>query len=56
MDSLSTALGKFHFALCRVAYPAQRVELLKYFKATRPFFDYMSEVLTMDLNGVSLIE
>ena len=31
-------------------------ELLKYFKATRPFFDYMSEVLTTDLNGVSLID
>ena len=25
------------------------------FKAVRPFFDYMSEVLTTDLNGVSLI-
>ena len=26
------------------------------FKAIRPFFDYMSEVLTTDLNGVSLFE
>ncbi|MEP3836943.1 MAG: DUF2461 domain-containing protein [Algibacter sp.] len=26
------------------------------FKAIRPFFDYMSDVLTTDLNGVSLIE
>ena len=26
------------------------------FKALRPFFDYMSEVLTTDLNGVSLID
>ncbi len=26
------------------------------FKAIRPFFDYMSEVLTTDLNGVSLLE
>lgn len=25
------------------------------FKAARPFFDYMSEVLTTDLNGVSII-
>jgi uncharacterized protein (DUF2461 family) len=25
------------------------------FKAMRPFFDYMSEVLTTDLNGVSTI-
>ena len=30
-------------------------QVLKYFKATRPFFDYMSEVLTTDSNGVSLI-
>lgn len=26
------------------------------FKAIRPFFDYMSDVLTTDLNGVSLID
>jgi len=26
------------------------------FKALRPFFDYMSEVLTTDLNGASLID
>ncbi len=26
------------------------------FKAIRPFFNYMSEILTTDLNGVSLIE
>ncbi|NNC71115.1 MAG: DUF2461 domain-containing protein, partial [Flavobacteriaceae bacterium] len=26
------------------------------YKALRPFFDYMSEVLTTDLNGVSLID
>lgn len=31
-------------------------EVLKYFNATRPFFDYMSEVLTTDCNGISLIE
>jgi uncharacterized protein (TIGR02453 family) len=31
-------------------------EVLKYFKATGPFFDYMSEVLTTDLNGVSTLE
>jgi uncharacterized protein (TIGR02453 family) len=29
-------------------------DLLKTFKAMRPFFDYMSEVLTTDSNGVSL--
>lgn len=27
-----------------------------YFQELRPFFDYMSEVLTTDMNGVSLIE
>ena len=29
--------------------------VLKHFKATRPFFDYMSDVLTTDVNGVSVI-
>jgi uncharacterized protein (TIGR02453 family) len=28
----------------------------EHFKAIRPFFNYMSEVLTTDLNGVSLID
>lgn len=31
-------------------------EVDRSFKKIRPFFDYMSEVLTTDLNGVSLIE
>lgn len=31
------------------------VEVAKSFQALRPFFDYMSEVLTTDLNGTSLI-
>ena len=30
-------------------------EVSKNFKAIRPYFDYMSDVLTTDLNGVSLI-
>jgi len=30
--------------------------LLGYFELLRPFFDYMSEVLTTDLNGVSLLD
>ncbi len=33
---------------------AQRIDTC--FKAIRPFFDYMSSLLTTDLNGVSLIE
>ena len=31
-------------------------EAIKTFRAMRPFFDYMSEVLTTDLNGVSIFE
>ena len=31
-------------------------ELNKSFKNLRPFFDYMSDVLTTDLNGVSILE
>lgn len=31
-------------------------EVLTHFKLLRPFFDYMSEVLTTDANGVSLID
>lgn len=39
-----------------VVSPGFAKEVLKYFQATRPFFDYMSEVLTTDSNGVSLID
>ncbi|HAP68668.1 MAG TPA: TIGR02453 family protein [Flavobacteriales bacterium] len=39
-----------------VQSPGFAKEVLKYFGATRPFFDYMSEVLTTDGNGVSLID
>ncbi len=31
-------------------------EVLNHFQAMRTFFDYMSEVLTTDVNGVSLLE
>ncbi|WP_298420908.1 DUF2461 domain-containing protein [uncultured Kordia sp.] len=40
----------------QVTSPDFMKEIGKSFKAIRPFFDYMSEVLTTDLNGVSLIE
>ena len=30
-------------------------ELVNYFESIRPFFDYMSEVLTTNLNGESII-
>ena len=39
-----------------VEAPGFAKEVLKYFNATRPFFDYMSEVLTTDGNGVSTID
>ncbi|MCH2215134.1 MAG: DUF2461 domain-containing protein [Flavobacteriales bacterium] len=45
-----------HFTDEEVTSPGFDKEILKYFKALRPFFDYMSEVLTTDLNGVSLID
>ena len=45
-----------HFTDKEVQSPGFDKEVLKYFKATRPFFDYMSEVLTTDGNGVSLID
>lgn len=38
-----------------VTSPGFLKEITKYFKATRPFFNYMSEVLTTDANGVSLV-
>ena len=45
-----------HFTDKEVQSPGFAKEVLKYFQATRPFFDYMSEVLTTDANGVSLID
>jgi uncharacterized protein (TIGR02453 family) len=33
-----------------------KTNLVNHFLLLRPFFDYMSEVLTTDLNGVSLLE
>ncbi|WP_046756820.1 DUF2461 domain-containing protein [Kordia jejudonensis] len=39
-----------------VISPNFMTEVDAYFKAIRPFFNYMSEVLTTDLNGVSLLD
>ena len=44
-----------HFTDEEVEAPGFSDEVLKYFQATRPFFDYMSTVLTTDSNGVSII-
>lgn len=38
-----------------VVHPDFLKEVNSAFKAIRPYFDYMSEVLTTDLNGVSLL-
>lgn len=45
-----------NFTDAEVESPGFDQEVLKYFKAIRPFFDYMSEVLTTDSNGVSLLD
>lgn len=39
-----------------VTSPDFLATLVQHFELLRPFFDYMSEVLTTDLNGVSLID
>jgi uncharacterized protein (TIGR02453 family) len=38
-----------------VLSPEFQNQVIKSFKAIRPFFDYMTNVLTTDLNGVSLL-
>ena len=44
------------FSDAEVTSPNFLNEVLGGFKAIRPYFDYMSEVLTTDLNGVSLFD
>ncbi|WP_456377846.1 DUF2461 domain-containing protein [Lutibacter sp.] len=44
------------FTDAEVLHPNFRNEVENSFKAMRPYFDYMSEVLTTDLNGVSTID
>lgn len=39
-----------------VLCPDFLLEIDKSYKAMRPYFDYMSEILTTDLNGVSIID
>ena len=39
-----------------VTHPSFADNLLYHFRLLRPYFDYMSEVLTTDLNGVSLLD
>ncbi|MCF6349300.1 MAG: DUF2461 domain-containing protein [Flavobacteriaceae bacterium] len=44
------------FSDAEVTSPDFLNEVMIAFKAIRPYFDYMSEVLTTDLNGVSLLD
>ena len=39
-----------------VLSPSFPIEVMNTFEAIRPFFDYMSEILTTNLNGESLLE
>ena len=38
-----------------VISPGFQKEVIEHFTAIRPFFDYMTNVLTTDLNGISLL-
>ena len=44
-------IRRHHFTDAEVTAPGFLNEVNKTYKAVRPFFDYMSEVLTTDLNG-----
>lgn len=44
------------FTDAEVIDPQFGEQLLHHYRLLRPFFDYMSEVLTTDLNGVSLLD
>jgi uncharacterized protein (DUF2461 family) len=44
-----------HFTDAQVVAPDFLSQVDKKFKAIRPFFDYMSEVLTTNLNGETII-
>tara|TARA_B110000211_G_scaffold105055_1_gene122216 strand:- start:769 stop:1446 length:678 start_codon:yes stop_codon:yes gene_type:complete len=44
------------FTDAEVFSPKFKDNLVKHFLLLRPFFDYMSEILTTDLNGVSTID
>ena len=44
------------FTDAEVTSPHFKDQLVHHYELLRPFFDYMSEVLTTDLNGVSLID
>ena len=48
-------LLRHHFTDTEVTAPDFLKNVNKTFKAVRPFFDYMSEVLTTDLNGESIV-
>ena len=45
-----------HFSDEEVFAPDFQENLIRHFKLLRPYFDYMSDILTTDLNGVSLLK
>ncbi len=49
-------IARRHFTDAEVTNPNFMAEVISTFKALRPFFDYMSEVLTTDENGESLYQ
>lgn len=53
---LKSFFVQHHFSDAEVFSENFKENLLHCFLLLRPFFDYMSEVLTTDLNGVSLLE
>ena len=48
---LSAKLEQNPYTFIHIIHP----EVNKAFKSMRPFFNYMSEVLTTDLNGISIV-
>ena len=53
---LKSYVVRHHFKDAEVFSEDFKESVLHHFKLLRPFFDYMSSVLTTDLNGVSLLD
>ncbi|MCG2420363.1 DUF2461 domain-containing protein [Aequorivita sp. F47161] len=53
---LKNFVVKHHFSDDEVFAPEFSENVLHYYLLLRPFFNYMSDILTTDLNGVSIIE
>lgn len=53
---LKSFFVRHRFADEEVTEPDFREKVLENYRLLRPFFDYLSEVLTTDLNGISIID